>query len=125
MDPLTHLHAAQADVQTVDVMLEEQGAAFTLGFAAAGAGHAPQVDSAEVPPHVLHSIQSGLASGFQLATAAGPLCDEPMWGVAFEVGLPCSIPFREGLLSLVPCLIPCLLDCTQAHSWHGGHSCIS
>lgn len=28
-----------------------------------------------------------MASGFQLATAAGPLCDESMWGVAFEVSL--------------------------------------
>lgn len=32
-----------------------------------------------------HSVQSGITAGFQLATAAGPLCDEPMWGVAFEV----------------------------------------
>ena len=87
MSPLEPLSccAVQADIQTVDVIFEEQGAAVTLGFTAARAGHAPQVDNTEVPPHVLHSIQSGLASGFQLATAAGPLCDEPMWGVAFEV----------------------------------------
>ena len=26
-----------------------------------------------------------MVAGFQMATAAGPLCDEPMWGVAFEV----------------------------------------
>jgi len=77
--------SVQADAQTVDITFEEQGAAITLGFAAARAGHAPQVDTEEVPPHVLHSIQSGLATGFQLATAAGPLCDEPMWGIAFEV----------------------------------------
>ncbi|EEF46662.1 translation elongation factor, putative [Ricinus communis] len=31
------------------------------------------------------SLQNSLVSGFQLATAAGPLCDEPMWGVAFVV----------------------------------------
>ena len=84
-------HAAQADVQSVDITFEEHGAAVTLGFAAGQAGHAEQMDSNEVPPHVLHSIQSGLASGFQLATAAGPLCDEPMWGVAFEVGLHLSV----------------------------------
>ena len=77
--------SVQADSQTVDITFEEQGAAITLGFAAARAGHAPQVDTEEVPQHVLHSIQSGLATGFQLATAAGPLCDEPMWGIAFEV----------------------------------------
>lgn len=31
------------------------------------------------------SLQSSVLSGFQLATAAGPLCDEPMWGLAFVV----------------------------------------
>ncbi|GLJ44353.1 hypothetical protein SUGI_0929110 [Cryptomeria japonica] len=31
------------------------------------------------------SLQSSVVSGFQLATAAGPLCDEPMWGLAFLV----------------------------------------
>ena len=31
------------------------------------------------------AIESGVAFGFQQATAAGPLYDEPMWGVAFEV----------------------------------------
>ncbi|OVA03255.1 Translation elongation factor EFG [Macleaya cordata] len=31
------------------------------------------------------SLESSVLSGFQLATAAGPLCDEPMWGLAFLV----------------------------------------
>ncbi|XAR70865.1 Protein-synthesizing GTPase [Bertholletia excelsa] len=31
------------------------------------------------------SLESSVVSGFQLATAAGPLCDEPMWGLAFVV----------------------------------------
>lgn len=31
------------------------------------------------------SLESSIVSGFQLATAAGPLCDEPMWGLAFVV----------------------------------------
>ncbi|XVF61103.1 hypothetical protein PTKIN_Ptkin08bG0102000 [Pterospermum kingtungense] len=31
------------------------------------------------------SLESSVLSGFQLATAAGPLCDEPMWGLAFMV----------------------------------------
>ncbi|OQR83659.1 elongation factor G [Achlya hypogyna] len=30
-------------------------------------------------------LESSLVSGFQLATACGPLCDEPVWGVAFVV----------------------------------------
>ncbi|KAI3880107.1 hypothetical protein MKX03_003928 [Papaver bracteatum] len=31
------------------------------------------------------SLKSSVLSGFQLATGAGPLCDEPMWGLAFIV----------------------------------------
>ncbi|KAI5678531.1 hypothetical protein M9H77_09481 [Catharanthus roseus] len=31
------------------------------------------------------SLETSVLSGFQLATAAGPLCDEPMWGLAFVV----------------------------------------
>ncbi|XP_022147649.1 elongation factor-like GTPase 1 [Momordica charantia] len=31
------------------------------------------------------SLESSVLSGFQLATSAGPLCDEPMWGLAFIV----------------------------------------
>lgn len=30
-------------------------------------------------------LESSVVSGYQLATAAGPLCDEPMWGLAFIV----------------------------------------
>ncbi len=33
------------------------------------------------------AVESGVSSGFQLAAAAGPLCDEPLWGIAFEVHL--------------------------------------
>ncbi|KAL2540982.1 Ribosomal protein S5/Elongation factor G/III/V family protein [Abeliophyllum distichum] len=31
------------------------------------------------------SLESNVLSGFQLATSAGPLCDEPMWGLGFVV----------------------------------------
>ncbi|KAL8049066.1 hypothetical protein ABFS82_07G113900 [Erythranthe guttata] len=31
------------------------------------------------------SLESSVLSGFQVATSAGPLCDEPMWGLAFIV----------------------------------------
>ncbi|KAK7255903.1 hypothetical protein RIF29_29331 [Crotalaria pallida] len=30
-------------------------------------------------------LETSVVSGFELATAAGPLCDEPMWGLAFVV----------------------------------------
>ncbi len=39
----------------------------------------------ETARYVHHSIESGVASGFELATAAGPLCDEPMWGLSFQI----------------------------------------
>ncbi|KAL8479138.1 hypothetical protein ACS0TY_026115 [Phlomoides rotata] len=31
------------------------------------------------------SLESSVLSGFQIATSAGPLCDEPVWGLAFIV----------------------------------------
>lgn len=40
------------------------------------------------------SLQNSVVSGFQLATAAGPLCDEPMWGLAFVVEA-CINPLAE------------------------------
>jgi ribosome assembly protein 1 len=30
-------------------------------------------------------VEAGIASGFQMAAGAGPMCDEPLWGVALEV----------------------------------------
>ncbi|XP_059641161.1 uncharacterized protein LOC132283253 [Cornus florida] len=30
-------------------------------------------------------LENSVLSGFQLATAAGPLCEEPMWGLAFAI----------------------------------------
>ncbi|KAE8712773.1 Zinc finger C-x8-C-x5-C-x3-H type family protein, putative isoform 1 [Hibiscus syriacus] len=36
-------------------------------------------------PILITLLESSLMSGFQLATAAGPLCNEPMWGLAFVV----------------------------------------
>ncbi|KAJ7960507.1 Elongation factor-like [Quillaja saponaria] len=30
-------------------------------------------------------LESSIVSGFEMATAAGPLCDEPMWGLAFVI----------------------------------------
>jgi ribosome assembly protein 1 len=42
-------------------------------------------EGSDLVDYITHSVQSGISAGFQLATAAGPLCDEPMWGVAFQV----------------------------------------
>jgi len=32
-----------------------------------------------------YSVEAGVTAGFQIASGAGPLCEEPLWGVAFEV----------------------------------------
>ena len=42
-----------------------------------------------------HSVESGIMHGYQLATSAGPLCDEPMWGMAFEVEVRLNVPEGE------------------------------
>jgi ribosome assembly protein 1 len=43
-------------------------------------------------PHITGSVESGVTAGFQLAAAAGPLCDEPLWGVVFEVEVVLVVP---------------------------------
>lgn len=34
---------------------------------------------------LLSKLENSIITGFQVATSAGPLCDEPVWGVAFVV----------------------------------------
>jgi hypothetical protein len=67
------------------------GAASAPANGAAGAGGAarppgsdPGDGCAAAAEQLQHSVEAGVAAGFQLAAAAGPLCDEPLWGVAFE-----------------------------------------
>lgn len=45
-----------------------------------GAGDSDDVWSQEV-----EGLESSIIAGFQLATAQGPLCEEPMWGLVFTV----------------------------------------
>ncbi|KAF8684807.1 hypothetical protein HU200_044229 [Digitaria exilis] len=46
-------------------------------------------ESAADAPESLHlesmALRNSIVSGFQIATNAGPLCDEPMWGLAFVI----------------------------------------
>ncbi|CAN6553773.1 unnamed protein product [Malus baccata var. baccata] len=60
-----------------------------LGFVdASGSGNTPADTSSEVAQALLveaESLESSVVSGFQVATAAGPLCDEPMRGLAFII----------------------------------------
>ncbi|KAJ4965509.1 hypothetical protein NE237_017358 [Protea cynaroides] len=64
-----------------------------LGFVDISNAKIMEKDTAAEAPlgasHALYkeakSLSSSVVSGFQFATAAGPLCDEPMWGLAFLV----------------------------------------
>ncbi|PQQ15328.1 elongation factor-like GTPase 1 [Prunus yedoensis var. nudiflora] len=60
-----------------------------LGFVdACGSGNIAGDTSSEVTQALYEeaeSLESSVVSGFQVATAAGPLCDEPMWGLAFLI----------------------------------------
>ncbi|CAL1401670.1 unnamed protein product [Linum trigynum] len=51
--------------------------------------HPPASTSSEIISEELRleaeTLQNSIVSGFQLATSAGPLCDEPMWGLGFVV----------------------------------------
>lgn len=83
---------AQAAHSRSELALGTAAAAALLGLAEQPAGDSAAHDSPPTSPSLQeqtpawkHSIEAGIVAGFQLATAAGPLCDEPMWGVAFEV----------------------------------------
>lgn len=51
-------------------------------------------------PHITSSVESGVTSGFQLAAGAGPLCDEAMWGVLFEIEVRIVVPGAGAELDL-------------------------
>lgn len=78
----------QAGMSQVRMKLGQAEASATLGLAeghrARGANGAHAMGQGW--DRLRHSVESGVMHGFQLASAAGPLCDEPMWGIAFEVG---------------------------------------
>ena len=46
--------------------------------------------------HVLTHTNTltGVVAGFQWATSAGPLCEEPMWGIAFELDARLILPAK-------------------------------
>ncbi|CAI9105871.1 OLC1v1004892C1 [Oldenlandia corymbosa var. corymbosa] len=48
------------------------------------------------------NLESSVLAGFQEATAAGPLCDEPMWGLAFVVEAYVSSLSEQSNESYVP-----------------------
>lgn len=49
------------------------------------AGHSDTAAARQAPESELAALEAGVVAGFQAATAAGPLCNEPMWAVAFRV----------------------------------------
>lgn len=93
----------QAETRALEVPLGDGRAAVALGYgggAAAAEREAWQDLRWEgVPGAVRHAVSAGVAAGFQMAAAAGPLCDEPLWGVAFEVCFNMdSAPSHHGMM---------------------------
>ena len=74
----------------MEVPLGDGRAAGALGFGSGVAAAEAWQDARweGIPGGVRHAVSAGVAAGFQMAAAAGPLCDEPLWGVAFEVWNP-------------------------------------
>lgn len=60
-----------------------------LGFVGVCSNGDEALEASSVATHALYqeaeTLENSVISGFQLATAAGPLCEEPMWGLAFIV----------------------------------------
>ncbi|KAL0021764.1 hypothetical protein WJX79_006221 [Trebouxia sp. C0005] len=86
--------SARAGTSQVTLRLGRSEASAMLGLA-------PQSDTTRPDSmgpgwdRIKHSVESGIMHGYQLATAAGPLCDEPMWGIAFEVEARLNVPEGE------------------------------
>jgi ribosome assembly protein 1 len=104
--------AAEAAAQQLDVPFGRPSAAAMLarqaadGYdsqqppdssegAAAAAAAAAAAGLAELWPHITSSVESGATAGFQLAAGAGPLCDEAMWGVVFELEVRLLLPAAQ------------------------------
>ncbi|KAM7258076.1 hypothetical protein ACFE04_013817 [Oxalis oulophora] len=56
-----------------------------LGFIDSSSNDIVPAEKDEALYAVAERLESSVFSGFQLATAASPLCDEPMWGLGFVV----------------------------------------
>lgn len=81
---------------TADASAHKALAEADADAAAESAAVAASAGVSELWSHVCSSVQSGVTAGFQLASSAGPLCDEAMWGVAFELEVRLLLPPSGG-----------------------------
>ena len=106
-----HCVATQEAARMVPINVGSPEAAALLGFCGSQPGAATPAaasnggccgqqraqpggaDRAAALEQLRHGVEAGLAAGFQLAAAAGPLCDEPLWGVALEVCMLLQVAF--------------------------------
>ncbi|DBB16984.1 TPA: hypothetical protein ACH3X3_014090 [Trebouxia sp. C0006] len=86
--------SARAGTSQVTLQLGRSEASAMLGLAPQSDPTRPNSMGPEWD-RIKHSVESGIMHGYQLATAAGPLCDEPMWGIAFEVEARLNVPEGE------------------------------
>lgn len=69
-------------------------ASIALGLVSPDVGQ----ESQEILQHLnrIHElVKSGIRAGYEQAVSAGPLCMEPMWGVAFQVETKLYCPVRN------------------------------
>jgi ribosome assembly protein 1 len=64
------------------------------GAAVVGGRGATDAQQSHLPPVPIaqQSVEAGVAAGFQMAASAGPLCQDPLWGIAFELEVAINAP---------------------------------
>jgi hypothetical protein len=82
---LQRMHAMQSAGTDMAERLQLHRVAARAGGGLHGGASAPKA-----PAHL--AIESGAAAGFQLACEAGPLCQDPLWGVALELSIAVNVP---------------------------------
>ncbi|KAL3134116.1 hypothetical protein ABBQ32_008537 [Trebouxia sp. C0010 RCD-2024] len=90
--------SAKGGVSQVEVRLGRPEVSSMLGLAPASGMHGSGTTGHSMGQgwdRLQHSVESGIMHGYQLATSAGPLCDEAMWGMAFEVEVRLNVPEGE------------------------------
>ncbi|KAL2620565.1 hypothetical protein R1flu_000770 [Riccia fluitans] len=77
--------SANGDAEDVALVKGYPRVSDKLGFVGKQADRSTTDDDHSMLFKEAESLESSVIAGFQLATAQGPLCEEPMWGLAFTV----------------------------------------
>ncbi|CAD7704026.1 unnamed protein product [Ostreobium quekettii] len=91
------IESTQVSKVAINIPFDVPDAAIRLGFTKATCDNSSATEEQlpTISQSVRSSVESGIVGGFLLASAAGPLCDEPMWGVALEIEARILAPSQE------------------------------